>query len=246
MTDRPIIFSAPMVRALLDGRKTQTRRLLKPAPEPFPIDDAGTLCDVGCMQVHGEAVHRIWLGTDRSGVLTTQAVRFGIGDRLYVREACLAEEFGDDCTDGVRYLADDEFVPIGNVSDASYRWLSLFHYGQKSGQRPSGLRGKGVPSIHMPRWASRLTLTVTDVRVQRVQEISEDDARAEGIVEIRSQAGDGMRHFGVTQADSVWPTAARAFRNLWDSLHAEPGSRWVDNPWIYALTFTVEDGNIDA
>lgn len=198
MRIKPIIFSAPMVRALLAGTKTQTRRLLNPQPKTFPVDEDGTLCDVGCMQVDGEGRPRIFTGR----VLTEQKVPYAVGDRLYVREAC--------AVDGARvwYRVDhDEAEAYGPRVDVRWR-----------------------PSIHMPRTASRLWLTVTDVRVQRLRDISGTDAVAEGI---RARLPEN----GIAQQE---------YADLWDSLHTEPGTRWAHNPWIVAYTFTVHEGNIDA
>ena len=100
---------------------------------------------------------------------------------------------------------------------------------------PSGTRWR--PSIHMPRWASRLTLTVTDVRVQRLQEISEEDARAEGAYPCEG----GWSYGGSPLAGT---TARGAFYCLWNSLHGPDA--WSANPWVCALTFTVDRRNIDA
>lgn len=214
MAERGIIFSAPMVRALLDGRKTQTRRLLNPQPEVFAVDNAGTPCEVGCMQVEGETRPRIWLGSERAGVLTTQRLPHAIGDRLYVRENFQLLRFGD-------YSVTKE-----EPADVRFQATDTLAYCSKD------VRGyPWRPCIHMPRWASRLTLTVIDVRVQRLQDISEEDALAEGIDELAT------RHFG---------TPVKAFAALWNSIHgAENDDSWEANPWLYALTFTVQHGNID-
>jgi hypothetical protein len=94
----------------------------------------------------------------------------------------------------------------------------------------------------MPRCASRITLTVTDVRVQRVQDISEEDAKAEGAMfhDGRPTCHHGWRH----DYSDVWPTARHSFCALWNSLHGPEA--WDANPWVYALTFTVHHDNIDA
>ncbi len=177
MTIRPIIFSAEMVRALLEGRKTQTRRL---ATSPL------RKCEPG--------------------------------DLLYVRETCSAVETHDGF-DSVRYEADQVWRVINDTPEAADRWVQLHHYGNR--------RGANVPSIHMPRWASRLTLRVTDVRFQRVTEIDGIDALAEGITRVPGRA--------------PW----RVFCTLWDSLHDRPGERFFDSPQTVALTFEVIHGNVD-
>lgn len=181
MTDRPIIFSAPMVRALLDGRKTQTRRIYRVPPGSYVEQGRIWAMTDGCP--HGDA-----------------ALPYAPGDRLWVREA-----FTEVPMIGPRYYATND-IP------ASF---------------------KKVSPIHMPRWASRLTLTVTEVRVQRLQEISEEDARSEGFGSL------------ITTVDKLGPsiTARDGFREIWHTLHG-PGA-WDANPWVAALTFTVHRQNID-
>lgn len=244
MADRPIIFSGAMVRALLDGCKTQTRRLLSPQPETFPVD--GAECQVEAVHVQGEAVPRIATGR----VLTAQKLPFAAGDRAYVREAWHA----------ARSL--DAVAPRDLPRDADIEpSATARNYAE------IGLKGRLRPGMHMPRWASRLTLFVEDVGVQRLQDISEADALAEGVV--WQEATDADRQWareyaaengGPVEIDGVWTvpgvaggakadvwgcTPQMAYHMLWNSLHAEPGTRWEDNPWIYALTFRVAHGNID-
>jgi len=207
MTDKPIIFSAPMVRALLESRKTMTRRVLWPQPVEGAqfqgIDrDGKALFTVGC--IYGK-----------------QSLPYAPGDRLWVREACATWGCGPEKPDvpyPVAYAADDP------------EWSAI-----KADAREAG--GWKIRSpIHMPRWASRLTLTVTEVRVQRLQDISEADAKAEGI-------GAFEYAFAV---DKRRPQGARftdAFADLWNSLHGPDA--WDANQWVAALTFTVQRGNID-
>lgn len=204
MTDRPILFSPPMVRALLDGRKTQTRRVLK--DQPGDLDRPGMFDD-------GE-----WYVTSSRGDhQTSLAVRFRVGDRLWVRET----------------WADT----LSDPNEAVYR---------ADGERPHSLL-LWQPSIHMPRWASRLTLTVTDVRVQRLQDISEEDALAEGV--IWSDEKIAFHVPGVPHPDPAFPWLSRAtaremYAALWDVING--AGSWGANPWVVALTFTVEQKNIGA
>lgn len=233
MADKGIIFSAPMVRALLDGRKTQTRRLLKNQPpewatfcqQPQMLNALGHWVSSGLWrwsepeQAPPRAL-REW-PIDEQGSHYWLRPAFQRGDRLYVRESWRVgyghdgyrEDLGrparpseyDPVTTPVEYLADDT----------------------------RNLGGRSWPSIFLPRWASRMWLAVTDVRVQRLQECSEADALAEGI--------DRIQH--PETGDWGWPQ--RRYAELWDSLHTTEGERWGDNPWIVAVTFDVHHGNID-
>jgi hypothetical protein len=209
VADRGIIFSAPMVRALLDGRKTQTRRLLNPQPVQHVPDMAFTWGKFTGLWPDD------WFGR---GNAIDEALPYAPGDRLYVREAF---SYADHLAETVWYWAD------GNIAAFDC--------------------GKPKPSIHLPRWASRLTLLVTDVRVQRVAEISEADARAEGIAEWWPEFEGGVPGFTATDGDGdeIFNNAKSAFADLWNSLHTKPGERWEDNPWVCAVSFTVRHGNID-
>lgn len=211
MNDRPILFSDPMVRALLDGRKTQTRRVLTPQPYDFPHPDDGHRC----WNASGVVGGRICI-SDRA--LLDLHRKPQPGDRLWVRETLRA-----------------------NSNDQGARWYGYAVDGKDVWPLTEWIKARdNIVSIHMPRWASRLTLIVTDVRVQRLQEIDEADATAEGI----AQCG---RFFGIPDAD--WDeaalTARDAFANLWDSLNAKRGFGWAENPWVVAVTFTVHRRNVD-
>lgn len=227
MADRPIIFSAPMVRALLDGRKVQTRRVLKPQPP---------LCDLAS-EMQEDFELRGWqcipVG-ERFAVV--KRLPYAIGDRLWVREAVRADEHPEEEIIGVRYLADDHFEALPSTDEAEERHFILRCYRSTD---PDLDAFKPVPPIHMPRWASRLTLTVTGVRVQRLQEISEADARAEG-VECDS---DGWRDY-LMPSTQCCSSPRDSFHSLWNSLHGP--AAWDANPWVAAISFTVERRNIDA
>lgn len=218
MTERPILFSAPMVRALLDGTKTQTRRLLNPQPETFDID--GRPCDVGCMLVDGETVPRIWLGRESSGVLTSQNTRFAVGDRLWVKETWRTTERWDGHAPSK--------IPVG--------YMPIEYLATPSLPRDMG---KTRVAIHMPRWASRLTLTVTDVRVERLQDISTPDAVAEGAPPIHNKPGGDTGN-----PSHGWISYRDGFQRLWNSINGD--GAWEKNPWVVALSFDVHKGNIDA
>ena len=205
MSDRPILFSGPMVCALLEGRKTQTRRVLK--PEPYEYIGRWWIID----SVSGDCHLDDWVA-GRSG----SGPRYVVGDRLWVREAWQGLSFGD-------------YLPTkSRVCDLRYRATDPL------GEIDKSVRGyPWRPGIHMPRWASRLTLTVTDVRVERLQDISGHDAVAEGACE-----------FAVTPPYPEDLDEARVhFSTLWNSING-PGA-WGANPWVAAVTFTVHKANID-
>lgn len=202
MADRPILFSAPMVRALIAGTKTQTRRVLKPQPEPEFIEASFN---------HDLMILRpaLLFGGPTWRMLHRLAKP---GDTLWVRESI----------DKVTEKGDAE---IGYKAD----W--------QGDARGLGWR----PSIHMPRWASRLTLTVTDVRVQRLQDISEDDAIAEG-----AQASWGLDPADFIAGkgrESFRDSHRLGFRNLWIRINGQDA--WDTNPWVVAYSFRVEHRNID-
>jgi hypothetical protein len=204
MTDRPIIFSAPMVRALLDGRKTQTRRVLKPQPDTTS-DPSG--------QGQWGSVNRYGYWRPVAEICPVQP-----DDRLWVKETIRPQLLRHILTGeelpgkwATAYDADGEDV----VNSEGFNCVPWWNHGGK------------LSPIYMPRWASRITLTVTDVRVQRVWEISEADAVAEGF--------------------ASYPPGRSAqiqFHAIWNSLHGPEA--WDANPWVYALTFTVHYNNIDA
>jgi hypothetical protein len=196
--EHPILFSAPMVRALLNGSKTQTRRVVKPTPE--------------------------WIG--QSGVLSYRG-RVGLphalspygqpGDRLWVRESIfLSKE-----TDRHHYSATGLIGP-----GVDY---------EKEPPPAIGLPAKSIPSIHMPRWASRITLEITGVRVERLQDISTTDCRAEGCVLLGQ--GPSVTTRDLLWSGREWASGCAWYRELWESING-PGS-WDANPWVWVIEFKV-------
>ena len=186
MTERPIIFSGDMVRAILDGRKTQTRRVMKPQPSPADVfvGDHGLGMGPQFRCSYGQPGEHLWVRETMRGEYSPARNRY----RVAYRD-------GGQTTWGnadAEWCGAQDWYTIAGTSRQATRWK---------------------PSIHMPRWASRLTLEITEVRVQRVQEISEEDAVAEGV--------------------DIWAD----FRPLWDSINAKRGFGWDANPWVWALTF---------
>ncbi|MDM0003933.1 hypothetical protein QTI51_03880 [Variovorax sp. J22G73] len=199
MKERPILFSAPMVRALLDGTKTQTRRMVKP-PRGYRWLDlaAGTMVNTG-----GHKMHRSDLTTPYGQP----------GDRLWVREAWATHAFLDDVAPRKLTTASVHYSADGTIQT-----------------------GKGRPSIHMPRKYSRIDLEVTGVRVERLQDISASDAKAEGI---EGQSAHGpWRNYG---RDGYWFPEGKdtapvlSYRSLWDQING-PDS-WAANPWVWVVEF---------
>lgn len=204
MTERPILFSAPMVRAILSGAKSQTRRLLKPQP----LGGAPELLQH--LVAHG---HHRWATDEPDEDLIWKCPYGQPGDRLWVREAfAIVPRTAYRCSEGVQQT----LRPDDDHDAAIYRegWT----------RSKGGFRWR--PSIHMPRWASRITLEVTGVRVERLQDISEADAIAEGV-------NVHPDHHGKPR-DSIY-SPVQAYRDLWESING-PGS-WDANPWVWCVEF---------
>lgn len=222
MKERPILFSAPMVRAILDGTKTQTRRVVKPQP-PSHTRDVLTFH-------HPDPRTHFWAFDGVSLMDWAYPCPHGeVGDRLYVRETWQHSNhplgpYDDDCL--VFYRADYLDDPHGPD-------------GEKS---PEGKYRDWRPSIHMPRAASRITLKVTGVRVERLQAISHDDALAEGVTDFASTLSDEPHPSGESPEQAShrlqWPQ--RQFRQLWESING-PGS-WSANRWVWVVEFKRVDG----
>lgn len=214
MADRPILFSAPMVRAILreiaahGTGKTQTRRIP-------PIVKGLTFAD---LEREGLREHDAYQAARHQ----VQEPRFQTGDRLWVREAWRVGRGYDG-------------VSIKDIAP----WPRIWWDADDARDNCDAIGLRLRPSIHMPRWASRLTLHVTDVRVQRLQEISEADARAEGV----ERDSDGWRDYLMPETQCCG-NASESFGTLWDSLNAERAP-WASNPWVVAVTFRPELGNID-
>lgn len=228
MADRPILFSAPMVRALLAGTKTQTRRLM-PDQSLFREGADGPEIWTGFMGWQPIAWALANRGACGKGVLP----RFLVGDRLYVREAW-------------RTWAQYDSVAPRNFTPGT-------HLAYEATENPNlgDNVGKFRQGMHMPRWASRLTLIVTDVRVQRLQEISEADAIAEGLEHDIDSDVDGHGRWITVESwrgsdDLPWDRdPIEAYADLWDQLNDTRGYGWDTNPWVAAYTFEVKHGNID-
>ncbi|ERY35750.1 hypothetical protein [Pseudomonas aeruginosa] len=198
--ERPILFNDQMVRAILEGRKTVTRRVVTPQPDflgsmvdpntPFKTLDAGLHARITCP--YGQP-----------------------GDRLWVREAWAA----DAQVDAIAPSDLSQGEPIWYPADLSVRQTGCSMIS----------KGRVRPSIHMPRWASRILLEITAVRVERLQDISKEQAKAEGVRDV----GEGS--FDVEDSKHFAADPRESFASLWSSINGE--SSWDANPWVWVVEF---------
>ncbi len=201
---RPIIFNAEMVRAILDGRKTQTRRVIKKdfiinPEEKYPYNIRGK--------------YALWNSFKTLDELVAKFCPYGVpGDFLWVRETWATGKGNN--------FAKPSDLPRGSI---------IFYKDDESKFEsptpPNWVdpeKGKWRPSIFMPRWASRITLKITEIRVERVQEISYEDIRKEGIEKSITDVSLDMK---------------LNFINLWDSINAKKGYGWDEKPWVWTIEF---------
>lgn len=217
--ERPILFSDAMVRAILDGRKTQTRRVVKPivtetldflsgANEEDHEPDSVSIRWGQAEDDDGRKSKPQWLvymhDYPEEGVLPIGVGYGNIGDRLWVRETWAPFFKRTPTSSGCVYRSDIGTYRINPGSLDNQKWK---------------------PSIHMPRWASRITLEITNVRAERLQQISEQDAIAEGVC-----CAPGYPHGSNDQH-------AGAFKKLWDSINVARDFGWDTNPWVWVVEF---------
>jgi hypothetical protein len=210
MKERPVLFNGDMVRAILDGRKTQTRRMVKP-------QRSGPAWTVKPTQEprYARHSHDWWLPTGTIPYSALPSCPYGaVGDRLWVRET-----FGD-CGSRLVYRADSN----DGASCSVKRW---------------------VPSIHMPRDACRLVLEITGVRVERLTNISEEDAKAEGVGSATWFAANGVpedKWESLGEHGALQSSHINRFATLWESIYG--AESWKANPWCWVIEFkVVRDGN---
>jgi hypothetical protein len=203
MKERPILFSAPMVRAILDGRKTQTRRIAIKTSQPRNV----------YISDFDRNEFKIEIENKHSGQRYWKQCPFGTpGDRLWVRET---------------------FCTI----DGEHAFYRANYQADPKGEKEHGVTW--TPSIHMPRWASRILLEITGVRVERLQDISFEDAIAEGVYNYAAELATNPK---VTEADiekmierhgSGKPQCLYA--QLWESING--AGSWKANPWVWVVEF---------
>jgi len=214
MKERPILMNGAMVRATLASTKSQTRRVMKQQPE-YPIVIAG---DPHTMRYQPEGREALTLAS-----LLRHCPYGLVGDRLYVRETWAIASKATDLVK-VYYAASEkqshsefhEYLPVALADGLNPTWP------------------KYRPSLHMPRWASRITLEITGVRVERLQGISDTDIEAQGID--MAALAEAQERYDVIAKDgnaSGRPTLRSAWRDLWEST----GGDWDANPWLWAISF---------
>lgn len=216
--ERPIIFSTEMVKAILEGRKTQTRRVIKPQPifkrELNGIGYAAKRWSTNDAQEWGLWLEA-WPTLGKWGLASSlHKCPYGQEcDKLWVRETWqLIEVFEDWWYGGFEGQTWRGKISTSKPNDCAIGYLADTYDD-----------GPWRPSIHMPRWASRITLEITDVRVERVQDISEKDAFDEGCLP--------------SETLIPYELAIDHFRELWDSINAKRGYGWDVNPWVWVIEF---------
>jgi hypothetical protein len=211
MTERPILFSGEMVRAILDGRKTQTRRIVKHI-ESHSVGKTAEHRFIDCVRL------KIGGLADPGSPAHLEECPYGQpGDRLWVRESWSPMDDRPElkALGGVYYAVNEN-------RDSKRKWK---------------------PSIHMPRWASRITLEITDVRVERVQDITDLDACDEGALGVDTEKVRPGYSESVRDAEQkkirppLGPGPRERFEWLWDSINAKRGYGWDMNPWVWVIEF---------
>ena len=204
MKERPILFNSKMVAAIIAGEKTQTRRVF---PQGYLHNIDHSVWGPTKARAAKEPGLWMWDANNRQTVFSARC-RYGlVGDRLWVRETW--GEASDEGYKFIRYRADG----------------ACLRNGYESGYLSQTWR----PSIFMPRWASRILLEITAIRVERLQEITQQDARSEGVKRLTIADGGYVPTSG---SDYVG-----AFRLAWDSINAKRGYAWERNPWVFVIEF---------
>ncbi|WP_444903794.1 hypothetical protein ACJJIU_00070 [Microbulbifer sp. CnH-101-E] len=243
MKERPILLNGDMVRAILDGRKTQTRRLIN--PQPFNgVSNEEAIKQIGGLpprlSLH-QVINQAW----RSGCADIPCPLGKPCDRLWVRETWW--QAGDWVSS---YPEDDEghwggskrihFAADGNPpNEPNYDHPDGLQNGSFAAAHPYRVWRKR-PSIHMPRWASRITLEITTVRVERIQDISEEDAKSEGLRwhSLYREWGGVELHPDSRPDLPQWrwyDNPVEAFKYLWESING--AGSWDQNPWVWVIEF---------
>jgi hypothetical protein len=221
MKERPILFSTEMVKAILDGRKTMTRRVVS-FKNSKPFDNSGSWpyvkkLDDGTYMWSDAPDFSYPKDYLKDGVKCPYGQ---VGDRLWVRETWTVGGYTHKKDAEIVYKASE-----GEKHDLSIvPWNDWLESNTKYGGR-CGVIDKWRSSMFMPRWASRITLEITNIRVERLQDITDQDAIKEGI------------DFSCTRPNSQCGCNRKSFSRLWDSINAKRGYSWGSNPWVWVIEF---------
>lgn len=226
MTDRPILFSAPMVQAILKGRKTMTRRIIKPQP-----DENGVSYMKNAPLDYEQIYKQEWKPykwDNENGEAITKHPPYGYpGDRLWVRETSLIWTTD---SDDIVYATDSNY----DACRSDMRKLRKMGY-------PNDRLGnwKVIPSIFMPRSASRITLRITNIRVERLQDISMSDAIREGVEEddMFNGAVKGYKAYDDPECEFPSVDPRMSFFSLWRLINGDQS--YLSNPWVWVIEFKV-------
>lgn len=214
MKERPILFSTPMVRAILDGRKTQTRRIAVKTSQPRSV--YVTDFDFKELKIEVENIH--------SGHRYWKQCPYGIpGDRLWVRESGWERP---ERTEKMMREGADTWPRFAYAADG---WSEQ----DRADFKAWGFKPR--PSIHMPRWASRILLEITGVRVERLADISEEDAAAEGIYNDGDVIPFNGPWFVEPHDTQGYSTASDCYCALWEKING--AGSWMTNPWVWVVQF---------
>jgi hypothetical protein len=242
MRERPIIFSSEMVKALLAGRKTQIRRVVSIRNTDYYEDKSINYNN----EITGIFPHKnqglYWtfclswsvVGIEHSDATNIPCPYGQPGDRLWVRETLIRHKEAKDMPDTITYLSDLTPVIGQSAPRPPYLHRAVWEWGER----------RKLPSIFMPRWASRLDLEIVNVRPERLQDISEENAKAEGI-KGHTEHGGGSHSNPITiypafpEKDGGFLSPRDAYEALWDSINAKRGYPWSDNPWVWVVEFEV-------
>lgn len=224
MKERPILFSAPMVRAILDGRKTQTRRIAVKTSQPRSV--YVTDFDFKELKIEIENKH--------SGHRYWKQCPYGIpGDRLWVRETW---RYTASSLEESRAITEDISSGIAVDWRATYIDNCMKHLGfSREDAEIADDFETWRPSIHMPRWASRILLEITGVRVERLADISEEDAAAEGIYNDGDVIPFNGPWFVEPHDTRGYSTASDCYCALWEKING--AGSWMTNPWVWVVQF---------
>jgi hypothetical protein len=208
MAERPILFSDEMIRAILDGRKTQTRRVMRPQPaynnDWWEYNGQSFLND---SDLYEYLFHEVY-GT--KGSPYGSVYNDDTSDSLWVRETWQAQNHNGQW-----------WHEVSKNERGLHNWGVI----DKATPDPDlSTPPKWIPCIFMPRWASRITLKLTDIRIEQVQDISESDAKAEGVNSLPDYV------------QGIWNATDR-FMMLWDKINAKRGYSWQSNPWVWVVEF---------